>query len=61
MDFFIFLFFAVLGYFLYEKVYKKYQKEKGLVLFQKDLQKYGYLIRPKEYLKRVQNDFFCAV
>jgi len=50
MDFFVFLFFAILGYFLYEKVYKKYQKEKGLVLFQKDLQKYGYLIRPKEYL-----------
>ena len=50
MDFLIFLFFAVLGYFLYEKFYKKYQKEKGLALFQKDLQKYAYLIRPKEYL-----------
>lgn len=62
MDFFVFLFFAILGYFLYEKVYKKYQKEKGLVLFQKDLQKYGYLIRPKEYLTtRSEWIFLCRL
>ncbi len=58
MDFLIFLFFAVLGYFLYEKFYKKYQKEKWLALFQKDLQKYGYLIRPKEYLTTRSEWFF---